>query len=85
MAGCSKLFVSVAAMILHLESGACVSGMNREQLNDLLLPFGESTYRCPDMGCGKEFGMLSGMMQHMESEVCEAYRFYELPNGMNSD
>ncbi|CDO76264.1 hypothetical protein BN946_scf184470.g22 [Trametes cinnabarina] len=36
MRGCGKAFVSNAALILHLESGGCVSRMNREQINRIM-------------------------------------------------
>ncbi|GLB43622.1 putative zinc-finger of C2H2 type [Lyophyllum shimeji] len=32
--GCNLTFVSVSAMLLHLESGTCISGMNRRFIND---------------------------------------------------
>ena len=34
---CEKKFSSPSALILHLESGACVSGMNRTKLNKMVI------------------------------------------------
>lgn len=36
---CSKRFISGAALILHLESGACRSGMTRDRINRLAVQF----------------------------------------------
>jgi hypothetical protein len=35
--GCSKSFVSYGALVLHVESGACPSGMTRDRLNRLVV------------------------------------------------
>lgn len=36
---CSRRFASVSALVMHLESGACKSGMDRKQLNQLVLTY----------------------------------------------
>ncbi|KAF8578657.1 hypothetical protein K439DRAFT_1663607 [Ramaria rubella] len=36
-AGCDRKFVSMAALVLHFESGTCPSGLNRAELNRLVV------------------------------------------------
>ncbi|RPD63533.1 hypothetical protein L227DRAFT_543513 [Lentinus tigrinus ALCF2SS1-6] len=36
MKGCSRAFVSTAALVLHLESGTCTSGMTRAMVDQLI-------------------------------------------------
>ena len=42
--GCTKAFVSHAALILHFESGTCPSRMTREQLNRLVVRADTNNY-----------------------------------------
>src|ERR1700733_11050963 len=39
MRGCEMSFVSVPAMMLHLDQGSCVSGMNRDKVNKLVVAY----------------------------------------------
>ncbi|KAF8310754.1 hypothetical protein DL93DRAFT_2126413 [Clavulina sp. PMI_390] len=39
MKGCNMTFVSASAMTLHLDQGACVSGMNRHKVNELVVRY----------------------------------------------
>ena len=67
-------------MLIHLESGVCESGANRDQLDSLAYSCYESEYysngwcfyhkyKCPD--CQKTFRYLSGLFQHVESNACD--------------
>ena len=35
----------------------------------------QNLYRCPKVGCGREYKLLSGLVQHVESESCGIMRF----------
>ena len=39
MKGCGRSFVSTAALVLHLESGTCASGMTREMIDRLVAKY----------------------------------------------
>lgn len=39
MRGCSMSFVSASAMMLHLDQGSCVSGMDRNKVNQLAVKY----------------------------------------------
>ena len=39
MRRCGMSFVSVSAMMLHLDQGSCVSGMNRDKVNKLVVQY----------------------------------------------
>jgi hypothetical protein len=66
-------------MLIHLESGACSSGVTSGDIDDWALqyrrfnhcidPEVEKPYSCP--GCEDEFKQLSGLLQHLESNACE--------------
>lgn len=67
-------------MLIHLESGACSSRVDKEQIDWWMrnayscrkyvryggLPL---SYVCP--GCDRDFNRLSGLLQHIESNSCQ--------------
>ncbi|KAI1032819.1 hypothetical protein LB504_006275 [Fusarium proliferatum] len=78
-AGCSRMFVTESAMLLHLETGTCTSGADRYSVLDA----GRQCYRafyyvsvtrghpfqCPT--CETPFSLMSGLVQHVESDHCD--------------
>lgn len=78
-AGCSRMFVTESAMLLHLEIGTCTSGADRYSVLDA----GRQCYRafyyvsvtrgypfqCPT--CETPFSLMSGLVQHVESDHCD--------------
>jgi hypothetical protein len=78
--GCENMFVSTSAMLLHLESGFCVSQTDAHEVHDLALqcfqskyytsPYDHSQLECP--GCDRQFSRMSALFQHVESDCCDA-------------
>ncbi|VTT62652.1 unnamed protein product [Fusarium fujikuroi] len=78
-AGCSRMFVTESAMLLHLETGTCASGADSYFVSNV----GRQCYRafyyvsytsgypfqCPT--CETPFSLLSGLVQHVESDHCD--------------
>jgi hypothetical protein len=65
--------------MIHLESGTCESGADRDTLDSLAYECYQSEeyingwneyyrYKCPD--CENQFRYLSGLFQHVESDAC---------------
>ncbi|KEF57345.1 uncharacterized protein A1O9_05262, partial [Exophiala aquamarina CBS 119918] len=78
--GCTRKFATVSAMMLHLESDTCPSGITLGDIDQWA--FGcyqsryytnewddEYKYKCPT--CGNEFEFVSGLFQHIESPSCD--------------
>lgn len=73
------MFREYGAMFIHLESGACASGVDRKDINQWMrtgyncgryvrdggLPV---VYICPE--CDRHFTSTSGLLQHVESNSC---------------
>lgn len=70
-------FKSFSGMLIHLESGTCPSGTNKEVIDDLFCEWDQGwkykldddegegwKYLCPE--CDKEFWRLSALYQHVE-------------------
>lgn len=82
--GCNKAFISISAMLLHLEPGACrTSDISREEINELAFDSrnmdGYMTYTGPRWKrqytfecatCSSTFYTISGLYQHVESDYC---------------
>ncbi|KAL1874430.1 hypothetical protein VTK73DRAFT_307 [Phialemonium thermophilum] len=76
--GCSKKFRSSSAMLLHLETGYCESGVDEEEVTSLALQCyhskhytcydDEYDFKCPT--CDTPFAAISGLFQHVESHAC---------------
>ncbi|KAL7651653.1 hypothetical protein ACMYSQ_008991 [Aspergillus niger] len=73
--GCYHNFKSFSGMLIHLESGACPSGVTEDTVDDLAKECYQSRrytvetdggwrYECPE--CEKEFTKLSALYQHVE-------------------
>ncbi|RDH32361.1 hypothetical protein BDQ94DRAFT_159994 [Aspergillus welwitschiae] len=73
--GCYHNFKSFSGMLIHLESGACSSGVTEDTVDDLAKECYQSRrytvetdggwrYECPE--CEKEFTKLSALYQHVE-------------------
>lgn len=69
-------------MVLHLETGACESGVDREEVQQLAFDCWDlDGYICDDdddpnydfvcATCDVPYRFISGMLQHAESEACE--------------
>ncbi|CAH0057943.1 unnamed protein product [Clonostachys solani] len=77
--GCERYFITYFAMLLHLETGTCSSGVNRERITELAFECRQSQYyasskddfdfECPD--CAAPFSYISGLFQHVQSEACD--------------
>src|SRR5260221_9401018 len=64
--GCNRAFVSHGALVLHVESGTCPSGMTREKLNRLVVRADKSNYITnPDR-------LLTGPLGHFEPPAAKA-------------
>ena len=77
--GCCRMFTTVSAMMIHLESGSCECGVNRDGLDRIAYECYWSEdytndwndyymYKCPD--CQNGFRFLSALFQHIESDAC---------------
>jgi hypothetical protein len=65
-------------MLIHLESGACLSEVTLDDIDSWALQYrqfnyyinsqAENRYSCP--GCESKFRYLSGLLQHLESNAC---------------
>ncbi|KAG5763886.1 hypothetical protein H9Q72_008016 [Fusarium xylarioides] len=78
--GCSRMFISYSAMVLHLEANTCESGSDEHSIRQLVWDYYE-IYRTwnhdhdDDLdcdSCGTYFTKLSALLQHVESESCQA-------------
>ncbi|GAA5980163.1 hypothetical protein JCM10908_001556 [Rhodotorula pacifica] len=79
---CRNTFTNRSAVVLHLEVGACASGVTRAKVDEFLRSHdhtfagvngpgdGEKPYKCSNTECSKKFSTLSGVMQHVESGSC---------------
>ncbi|KAL1969863.1 hypothetical protein VTN77DRAFT_7372 [Rasamsonia byssochlamydoides] len=74
--GCYQKFKSFSGMLVHLESGACESNIDADNMDELAFECYQSVnyatdldddypYFCP--GCEVEFSTLSGLFQHVEA------------------
>ncbi|KAL7931338.1 hypothetical protein V8C35DRAFT_310146 [Trichoderma chlorosporum] len=74
---CYQKFVTEAAMVLHLEMGACPSGVDRSDIDYYAKECRQAAYylnhddkyMCPT--CESRFSHMSGLLQHAESDYCE--------------
>lgn len=77
--GCNMMFVSKSAMVLHLETGTCASGVDRtwvtrtgglgkEAFRFINAGLGFD-FKCPN--CPTQFQYMSGLLQHAESPTCQ--------------
>lgn len=84
------MFTSSSAMVLHLESGTCESGAERERISDIAYELYQSgwyqggddpwhDFHCPT--CHADFLYMSGLLQHAESEACGQNLDREKPLG----
>ncbi|KAL2830135.1 hypothetical protein BJY01DRAFT_120863 [Aspergillus pseudoustus] len=75
--GCYRCFKTISGVLIHLESGSCVSEVTEEELDDIArecyqsgkyiytgFEGGEWLYRCPS--CDYTFAKLSALYQHAE-------------------
>ncbi|KAJ9393954.1 hypothetical protein DTO282F9_9117 [Paecilomyces variotii] len=82
--GCEQIFKTFSGMLIHLESGSCISGTTEGEIDDLAracyqsrkyrrdLENGGWLYMCP--GCERDFSKLSSLFQHAESiQSCSSY------------
>ncbi|BCR98405.1 putative C2H2 finger domain protein [Aspergillus luchuensis] len=80
--GCYHRFRSFSGMLIHLESGACQSGVSEETIDDLATECyqsrkyivgtdGDWQYECPD--CERQFWQLSALYQHVEDVPACSY------------
>ncbi|KAG8667800.1 hypothetical protein FPOAC1_012639 [Fusarium poae] len=86
-AGCSRLFVTESAMLLHLEAGTCESGTDRNdviRLGRQCYTSGEYwsvtpgyNFQCPT--CHNDFRLMSSLVQHVESDMCDENLDYDAP------
>ncbi len=80
--GCDRWFSEFSAMMLHLESGNCESGVDCDDIDDWVIDywgfkFGDYTndwtdyykFCCPS--CDNEFRFVSGLLQHIASQACD--------------
>ena len=77
--GCYEQFDIRSAMMMHLESGACVSRINLENIDRWAFSSNHSydytnhwrsyyRYRCP--ACSADFRVVSALFQHIEDQNC---------------
>lgn len=73
---CPKRFITINAMIMHLEAGDCKPGVNHAFFNSLCLegqPNSHTThcsFECP--GCDELFHTFGTLIQHVERDACKA-------------
>ncbi|KAK3384149.1 hypothetical protein B0T24DRAFT_607407 [Lasiosphaeria ovina] len=88
--GCSQMFVSESAMVLHLEAGTCESGATSDFVTATALTyFRPGKYTCNgDSGlgfkcrtCGATFSFVSAVLQHAESDSCNEHLAGRRPLG----
>ncbi|EXM30764.1 Zinc finger C2H2-type [Fusarium oxysporum f. sp. vasinfectum] len=75
--GCSRMFISHSAMVLHLEANTCESGSDRDSIRGWVWDYYEihgrwnhdhdDDFDCES--CGANFNMLSALLQHVESRA----------------
>ncbi|CZR49948.1 uncharacterized protein FPRO_16152 [Fusarium proliferatum ET1] len=75
--GCSRVFISDSAMVLHPEAGYCQSGADEDYVTECALECYQSgqytsddpafDFQCP--ACGTPFSLMSALLQHAESVV----------------
>lgn len=85
-AQCDKHFRCPSSLLHHLQSGACISGMNRNQLNSLIYAYDADkiisdqhlvkhiNVRCRD--CPKTFMLMHSLEQHQNSAVHACLMFH---------
>ncbi|KIW23076.1 uncharacterized protein PV07_11305 [Cladophialophora immunda] len=73
--GCDRLFSEFSAMMIHLESGNCESGIDRDDIDSYIRDCGYVNelydglmYQCPD--CEADFRFASALCQHVASNAC---------------
>ncbi|KAB8071272.1 hypothetical protein BDV29DRAFT_179524 [Aspergillus leporis] len=77
--GCSSRFSRDSAVLLHLEAGTCVSGVDIEDVTQLAFDCNQAedyTSYNPDFDfksprCQTSFAFISGLLQHAESGCCD--------------
>ncbi|CAP79196.1 Pc06g02030 [Penicillium rubens Wisconsin 54-1255] len=77
--GCSSRFSRDSAVLLHLEAGTCVSGVDIEDVTQLAFDCVQAEdytsydpdfdFKCPH--CQTSFAFISGLLQHAESGCCD--------------
>ncbi|EXJ74051.1 uncharacterized protein A1O5_02345, partial [Cladophialophora psammophila CBS 110553] len=78
--GCFRQFSEFSAMIIHLESGNCESGLNRDDIDSWIFDSFVTSpyvsrwtdyyrYKCPE--CESDFVFLSALCQHVASNACD--------------
>ncbi|OAP63651.1 hypothetical protein AYL99_02878 [Fonsecaea erecta] len=78
--GCNRKFAEFAAMMIHLESSSCNSGIDREDVDSYIFDAWRGVpefcngwtddfmYHCP--GCETDFRYASALCQHLASNAC---------------
>ncbi|KAJ4391094.1 hypothetical protein N0V93_004709 [Gnomoniopsis smithogilvyi] len=75
---CPKHFVCVSAMVLHLETGYCPSGVDSGSITDIAFECrqasayvlgGDFEFQCPM--CTTPFSSMGALLQHAESDYCD--------------
>lgn len=80
--GCQRRFITDSALLIHLESGNCSSGVNCDDVDRWAFQCyqhryftndwqDQLRYRCP--GCESDFPYVSSLLQHTESPACAAH------------
>ncbi|OAG40909.1 hypothetical protein AYO21_04751 [Fonsecaea monophora] len=79
--GCDRMFSEFAAMMIHLESGKCVSGIDRDDVDNYIFDtyercgtyvnhwLDDKRYQCPD--CATDFRFASALCQHVATNGCD--------------
>ncbi|KIW65208.1 hypothetical protein PV04_07487 [Phialophora macrospora] len=78
--GCGRNFSEFAAMMIHLESGACASNTDLGAINTWVFNsylchrytnqyWDGYDYHCP--GCGADFRFVSALCQHVATDACD--------------
>ncbi|EXJ56719.1 hypothetical protein A1O7_07063 [Cladophialophora yegresii CBS 114405] len=78
--GCDREFSEFAAMMIHLESGTCASGIDRDNIDNWVFEsdpcylygnWWEANYKYQCPGCGNDFRFVSGLCQHVATDACD--------------
>lgn len=87
--GCDEFFVTISAMVLHLESGYCRCQIDCDEIKQLAYNcyqasryttgFEDKPFRCED--CNGQFSLISALLQHVETDYCEEEATYDRPLG----
>jgi hypothetical protein len=79
--GCTRMFVTQSAMVLHLERSTCASGSDEDYVTEVAFDCyqsghytsddPDSRFQCPT--CETPFRLISGLLQHAESDICDEH------------